>query len=194
MADASKLEKIIKEINRQADNQVSKIKKETSSYLRTELRKAEAQAKQEIGAAQFTLQDRLTEQMNADLSAAEKAETRSLLRRRAEITEEVFAEARKRIEAFTESEAYAAFLKASAERIRAEIGEGAVFSLRPADEKYFDALKDYCSELRTDKTILLGGVRAENRNTGLTADDTLDQRLQRQKELFYETSGLSVTE
>ena len=119
MADASKLEKIIKEIDRQADNQVSKIKKETAAYLRTELRKAESQAKQEIGAAQFTLQDRLTEQMNADLSAAEKAETQALLRRRAEITDEVFAEARRRIEAFTESDAYAPFLKSSAERIRA---------------------------------------------------------------------------
>ena len=194
MADASKLEKIIKEIDRQADNQVSKIKKETAAYLRAELRKAESQAKQEIGAAQFTLQDRLTEQANADLSAAEKAETQALLRRRAEITDEVFAEARRRIEAFTESDAYAPFLKSSAERIRAAIGDGAVFSLRPADEKYFSALKEYCAELRTDRTVLLGGIRAENRDTGLTADDTLDQRLLRQRELFYETSGLSVTE
>ena len=53
-----------------------------------------------------------------------------------------------------------------AEAIRAAIGDGAVFSLRPADEKYFSALKEYCAELRTDRTVLLGGIRAENRDTG----------------------------
>ena len=37
-------------------------------------------------------------------------------------------------------------------------------------------------------------LRAENRARGLTADDTLDARLAKQREVFYENSGLSVTE
>ncbi len=194
MADASKLEKIIKEVDRAADNAVAKIKKETASYLRTELRKAEAQARQEISSAQFTVLDKLNEQMNADLAAAEKAETQALLQKRAEITDDVFSQARQRIEAFTESDKYPTFLYRSAERIRSAIGEGSVFYLRSADEAHFSALRDFCAEIRADKNIVLGGIRAENRDTGLTADDTLDARLEKQKEAFYENSGLSVTE
>ncbi|MBR5427949.1 MAG: V-type ATP synthase subunit E [Clostridia bacterium] len=193
MADASNLEKIIKEINRAADSQVSKIKKETASYLRTELRKAETQAKQEISAAQFTVLDKLTEQMNADLAASEKEETQALLRRRAEITDEVFSEARSRLIRFTESDEYIAFLQKSAKTIRSAIGEGSVFYLRSGDEKHYPALREFCAEIRADKNIAIGGIRAENRETGLTADDTLDMRLSLQKQRFYEESGLSVT-
>ncbi len=192
-AETSKLEKIIKEINRAADSVVAKTKKEAGAFQRSEMKKAQEQAKQEIAAAQFTALDRLNEQMNADLALSEKEETETLLRRRNEITAEVFAEARRRIAAFADGAEYAGFLTASAARIRDLLGGDSVFYLRPADETYFALLRDFCGEIRPDGEITLGGIRAESAAKGLIADDTLDSRLAQSAQDFYENSGLTVT-
>lgn len=193
MADAAKLEKIVKEINSNADKAVAKIKKETTAYLRSEQKKAEQQAKKEIAGADLTANYKLTEQMNADLSAAEKAEVLTLLRKRSEIAEEVFAEAKARIAAFTKSEGYPDLLQRSAKQIAERLGSACVLFLRPEDEAFFPALRPLCAGIETDRSILLGGIRAEAKDRGLIADDTLDARLAQQREAFYESSGLSVT-
>ncbi|MBR1811315.1 MAG: V-type ATP synthase subunit E [Clostridia bacterium] len=192
ISEPKNLENIIKEINKAADTAVNAIKKETAAYIRSELKKAERRAKQEITAAQFSELDKLNEQTNTDLSVAERNETRALLQRRSEITDEVFAEAAARIAAFTQTDGYRAFLLDSAKQLCALMGADSVFYLRPEDERHFHALNTYCADIRADSQITLGGIRAVNESRGLLADDTLDSRLAQQRQTFYETSGVTL--
>ena len=49
-----------------------------------------------------------------------------------------------------------------------------------------------CKEIKTDGSIILGGCKGINDKNSMRADDTLDSRLEAQRELFYEKSGLSI--
>ena len=187
-----KIEKFIEEINKTANDRISAIETETEKYVKSELKKAKKQARQEIGLAQFSELEKLNEKNNASLSEAEKSESERLLARRCEITEEVFSEAKRRISDFTGTDSYKAFLLASAENLCREIGKG-TFYLSGNDEKFFDDLASFCHTIQIDNTIVFGGIKAVNEEKGLAADDTLDSRLAAEKQAFYEVSGLSVT-
>lgn len=187
-----KIEKFIEEINKTANDRISAIETETEKYVKSELKKAKKQARQEISLAQFSELEKLNEKNNASLSEAEKSESERLLARRCEITEEVFSEAKRRISDFTGTDSYKAFLLASAENLCREIGKG-TFYLSGNDEKFFDDLASFCHTIQIDNTIVFGGIKAVNEEKGLAADDTLDSRLAAEKQAFYEVSGLSVT-
>ena len=193
ISDAENLDKFIKAINRAAEKAVTKVRKETAAYVDSGLQQARELARQEITAAQFTELDKLTERNNADLSEAERQETQRLLQRRREIENEVFEEAQKRVAALVGSEQYKDFLTASAKKLRGLFKGNAVFYIRPEDEMYKSALRDICGEVQTDKSIVLGGIKAVSADGTLAADDTLDSRLAACRQAFYETSGLSVT-
>ncbi len=193
ISDTENLERFISQINETADRAVESIHRETEKYVSGELEKAKKQARREIHDSQFMELDKLNEKNNTDFFASQRRETIHLIEVRRELTEKVFEEARRRVEAFTHSADYAGFLTASAKKITEVVGTDSVFYLREDDSKYRDELLPFCREIATDNEIALGGIRAVNQERGLAADDTLDTRLQQQREAFYEQSGLSVT-
>ena len=81
----------------------------------------------------------------------------------------------------------------TAERLPAD---GTVFYLSAADmEKHAAALRDVCpagSSLAAADDIRIGGVRAVNQKAGLLIDDTLDSKLELQRDWFTRESGLTV--
>ena len=115
-----------------------------------------------------------------------------IIEKRNAITDTVFSKARERIKEFTDGEDYLPFLKKSIQSITDAIGEDTVILIRPQDEKYIGELKGMCKEIKTDGSIILGGCKGINDKNSMRADDTLDSRLEAQRELFYEKSGLSI--
>ncbi|MBQ7548902.1 MAG: V-type ATP synthase subunit E [Clostridia bacterium] len=191
VSDNERTEQFINAINADADARCKRMRSEVDEYIASELRKERSIVSEEVRAYKKSETDRLNEQRNAGLSETEAAERSKVAERRNEIADEVFSAARERIKKFTGSKGYPAFLRASVKNILAQIGPQSVIFIRSADKKYADDLLELCASVEIDDTIVLGGCRAENRELGVTADDTLDVRLEEAKQDFYKNSGLS---
>ena len=187
-----KAEQFMKSINAQAEKKYNKIIKETDDYVNHELKKARSAAKANAKNAAKTEIGKISEQTNTDSYKTRTQLVWQIISKRNEITESVFDKAQKKIEEFTESDAYLPFLQKSIGNIKNAIGNETVIYVRPADEKYIGELKEICQDVKTDDSIVLGGCKGVNESASLRADDTLDQRLSEQRQLFYEQSGLSV--
>lgn len=191
METESKTAQFIDVINREAQAQYEKIKKETDDYVASELEKAREAAKLNAKAAAKTQVGRLSEQSNTDTYKTRIQLIRQIVAKRKEITDSVFEKALKEIRAFTEKPEYADFLIKSAYALKAATGDDTVIFIRPEDEKYKDMLSGIAS-VELDKSIHLGGCRGESKANSMRADDTLDSRFEQQKQEFYSWSGLSV--
>lgn len=183
----------LENINRDAEARCRQIRQETDRYIMSELNKARDRAHEDVKSFKQSEIDRLNEANNAGFSELEAQETKKLLDRRTEITNEVFAKAKARLVEFAAGENYLDFLKRSIENIKSAIGSDAVIILKPDDKKYEAELSELCREIKYDPAIEIGGCRAENIQEHVTADDTLEARLEAEKSGFYKSSGLSVT-
>lgn len=183
----------IKAINAEADAKCEEIKNETDSYIERELKNAKKAAKENAKAVAASELSKLGEQSNADSYKSRVCQIREIVAKRTEITDKVFEKATKEITEFTKSGEYGDFLEKSAKSIISAIGDDAVIYIKEDDEKYSSRLKAFCKDVRTDKSIIIGGCKGENACTSMSADDTLDSRIEEQREEFYSYSGLSIT-
>lgn len=192
ITDNEKAANFLEAINQDAKKRCDKIKQDVDAYIASELQKARVLAHEEVKAIKKAEYDKLNEQNNSSLSENEAGETKLLIERRTEITNEVFGSAVNGIEAFVNSDKYLGFLKESISKLQSAVGKDAVIILRPDDNKYESALSEICSQIKYDESIKLGGCRAENMSEHLAADDTLETRLNEEKQNFYKNSGLSI--
>ena len=193
ISDNEKISVFLDSINSDAETRCKHIKQEADRYVMQELGKARQRAHEDVKSFKKTETDRLNEETNAGFSELEAQEKKKLIDRRSEITNEVFGKAKAKLSDFAKSEKYIDFLKKSISEIKTAIGEECVIILKPDDKKYEAELSKLCKEIKYDPTIGFGGCKAENIAEKMTADDTLDARLEAEKANFYKNSGLSIT-
>lgn len=191
--DEKKVSDFIKAINAEADAKCEEIKNETDSYIERELKTAKKAAKANAKTVAASELSKLGEQSNADSYKSRVCQIKEIVAKRAEITDKVFAKATKEIIEFTQSGEYGDFLEKSAKNILSAIGDDAVIYVKEDDDKYSSRLKAFCKDVKTDKSIIIGGCKGENTSASMSADDTLDSRIKEQREEFYSYSGLSIT-
>lgn len=112
------------------------------------------------------------------------------------MVEEIFQDAFDKLVAFTVSDAYASKLCQSAEAV-AELfgGKDCVLYVKEYDLSHAEKIKSFFSgnvELKADKTIRIGGIRGYCADLGIVADETLDSKLEEQREWFIENASLCV--
>lgn len=190
---ANKTELFRQAINADADERCKKIRSDVDRYVEDELKKTRRLARTNVRPVRSSELDRLNEEINTELSENEIKETKKLIAKRNEAVERVLKKATDGIIEFTKSEKYTDFILESVRKINSVIGENSVISLRPADKAFEDKIKALGSSIKYDSTIVLGGCKGENFATGLTADDTLDARLEAEKKRFYEYSKLYLS-
>ena len=191
--NSSKTERFLKAINSDADARCERIKNDVDEYIENEIKKTRRLARQNVRPVRSSEFDRLNEEINAELSENETKEIEKLVARRSEITEKVFAQAVEKIKAFAASDSYRGFIINSVSNIKAAIGDDAVIILRPDDKKLEAEIKALGNDVKYDEFIKLGVCKGENLRTAMTADDTLDARLETEKQKFYSYSGLSLS-
>lgn len=191
--NANKTERFLKAINSDADARCDKIKRDVDEYIDNEIKKTRRLARQNVRPVRSSEFDRLSEEINAELSETETAEIEKLVARRSEIANEVFSSAIEKIKAFVSGEKYHDFIIGSVSAIKSAIGEDAVIILRPDDKRFENEIKAAGNDVKFDELIKLGGCKGENLRTAMTADDTLDSRLETEKQKFYSYSGLSIS-
>lgn len=192
-SNLTKAERFRQVINSDAEARCNKIKKDVDEYIENELKKARRLARQNVRHIRSSEFDRLNEEINAELSETETKGIEKLVERRSEITEKVFSQAEAKIKAFTQSDSYRDFILNSVSKIKSVIGDSAIIILSPDDKRFESEIKALGCEIRYDEDIKLGGCKGENPVTAMTADDTLDERLEAEKQNFYGYSGLSLS-
>ena len=134
---------------------------------------------------------RMQEETNRKLSHSVVETGAELAARRGEIADEVFAACEEKLARFTAGSEYADYLKKSAEALLQLLHTtSAVFYARQQDLELAKAAVPAGCTVQADRAIRLGGLRATS--GAMEADDTLDMKLEAQKDWFLQNSGMSI--
>ena len=191
---SERLDIFLKSITDYADTQCKKLEKTAETQMQKEIISYKKQAT-EISRANTNREISKIQSDAANKAADYEAEKRlSLMKIRNELSNNVFSEVSKKLEAFVLSEKYPEFLKKSAENLKEVIGEEIVFYVREDDMKYADILQKTAknAEVKESATIHFGGIFATDKNETLRADDTLDSRLKLEEKAFFENADFKV--
>ena len=122
---------------------------------------------------------------------------KQLFMQRAEMTNEIFKMAENKLISYSSTKEYKAKLFESAQNIATLFGNNScVIYINEKDLDSADKLNeifDSKAEILTDnKSVKLGGIKAFCKELSIVADETLDSKLEAQREWFTENSSLSV--
>ena len=192
----NKTDNFLKAIRRYAKQQKSVMKGEVKQLKTERLKEAEEKAKRD---SQRLIKDKLLEtrtRQTAILAKNTQDGQRKLFIERSAMVEEVFKMAADKLVAFAKSDAYTAKLTDSAKAI-ADVFDGrdCVLYVNERDLGAAEGIKALfggSTEVRADKTIKIGGIRGYCASMGIIADETLDSKLEAQREWFVENAALSV--
>lgn len=183
------IENFRKEIERDAQIEAKKILEESEKIEAEALEKikeeASFDAKQKL---QKTIEE-ITLENQKQISITQQNTKLALIEKRNAIQEEVFAECKKRLMAYTKEKDYKAFLK----DLLKTVPEGN-YTILGRDED-LELLKTLTTlPVKASKEIIIGGFIASNEALGLVINHTLDLRLEDQKQWFYHHSGLTLND
>ena len=192
----NKTDNFLKAIRRYAKQQKSVMKGEVKQLRTERLKEAEEKAKRD---SQRLIKDKLQEtrtRQTAILAKKTQDGQRKLFIARSAMVEEVFKKAADKLVEYAKSDAYTSKLTDSAKAI-ADVFDGrdCVLYVNERDLGAAEGIKALfggSTEVRADKTIKIGGIRGYCADMGIIADETLDSKLEAQREWFVENAALSV--
>lgn len=190
-----RLKSFLDSINRETQENYNKVLSEIEELNKKELSQAEEYAEKQahdfLNKSIANSKSDANNKISVELSVGRK----KLSELRSKITAEVFDDAKNKLSAFAESEDYSAFIEKSAQSLYDLLGDGAKVYVRESDLKFTEfisnAFKNHCTVL-VDYDITIGGLKAQNADGTLIADDTLDTRLSQQYEWFLSNCNLSI--
>lgn len=206
----------LKAIEKYAEEQRNQIRFESESFKKQELEKAESEGLREA----YTLIQRemaaVRTEISSKLSRDEMASRKKIFEKRNGMTEKVFQRVKEKLIEFTKTGAYEKLLIESVKKIAQGLkADDVILFVKESDMKLADKLKAAYSaerlkdkklgdkiksafspscEVRISHEIKIGGITGRSAKLGLIADETLDTKLEGQREWFYQNSGLRVTE
>lgn len=209
-------ENFLKAIEKYAEEQRNKIRFESESFKKQELEKAEAEGIREA----YTLIQRemaaIRTEISSQLSRDEMASRKKIFEKRNKMTENVFEKVTQRLVEFTKTADYEKLMLESVKKIAQALkADDVIFLIKESDLKFADKIKvaytaeklkdkkladkiksafSPSCEVKSSKEIKIGGITGRSASLGLIADETLDTKLDGQREWFYQNSGLRVTE
>ena len=192
----NKTDNFIKAIKKYAKAQKNAMESEVKQLKTERLQEAEEQARRDSERMKKEMLAEKRSRQTAQLAAKTQEGQRKLFTARAAMTEEVFRLATEKLHAYVASDAYAAKLQSSAQAVAALFGsKDCVLYVAARDLAAAEALQACFSgktEVHADKTIQIGGIRGYCPQMGIIADETLDAKLEAQREWFVENAALSV--
>lgn len=196
MPDNRKTSSFLKAIDKYAKEQQLEMKTQLEEFKKQELQKAEAEVLKDA----YHLIQKEMAQMKKGIASKVSREARKgkdmLFRKRLELTEKVFNEAREKLIEFTATEKYIVLMKGYSASISKVLKEdGTILYICERDKNLSDEIKDAFygnPKVEIDKNIKIGGIRGFNEKMGIVADETLDSKLEDQHEWFEQNSSLSI--
>lgn len=190
------LEKFTSAVIHDAEEERGKILAEVEEYRKQQMQRAEEDVLHEAYNLIQSEIAHIRSRQSRALSLAELEGRRKLLALRAEITDKVFTEASEKVVAYTKTQPYADWLCEKIKASAAMMAEGAlVIEVKRGETTPAEKLVAAAGRTATVKEvpgITLGGFILVNSDKGLVIDETLDLRLQNEKDWFAASSGLSL--
>lgn len=212
----SNTDNFLKAIEKYAEEQRNQIRFESETYKKQELEKAESEGLREAYALIQREMSAIRTEISSKLSRDEMESRMHLFEKRNEMSEKIFEKVTQKLLAFTKTTEYEKMLLDSVKKIAQALkADDVVFYVKSDDLKLAEKIKAaYASErgkekkltdkiraafssacdVKASKEIKIGGITGRSASLGLIADDTLDTKLDGQREWFYKNSGLKVTE
>lgn len=192
----NKTDNFLKAIKKYAGAQKKAMEGEVKQLKSERLKEAEEKAKRDSEALKKQKLNEVHNSQTAKLATKTQEGQKQLYIARAQMTEEVFKLASDKLKAYAQTAEYRAKLNDSAKAV-AELfgGKDCIIYVNErdiAEAEQFKSLFSAGSEVKADKTILIGGVKAYCESMGIIADETLDSKLDLQREWFVENAELSV--
>ncbi|SDN25568.1 hypothetical protein SAMN05192585_11462 [Acetanaerobacterium elongatum] len=136
----------------------------------------------------------ITVESAREISQRRFAQKQEYLHRRAALEKSIFDNVKQRIIAYTRTEEYKSYLKAAAEKLKAEFaGKDVTLSLMPGDQPLEQLVRNSfqapCKVVFTD-AITLGGIVLTDNSNGYISDLSLDTVLNDQRDWFYQNCRL----
>lgn len=175
------------------------MKMQTERLRAERLEKAKSQALQDAYQFIQVQQGDMNIQATAAMSQSGMEMRKKLISQRDRYAEEIFQAVREKLEAFALSgKGYEDYLKEVATRVFQDewyTVKEAVVHINPRDIKYkelFQTSAPIPCRIEGDEKVQIGGFVIEDPASGLLQDETLEEKLNRQKEWFYRNSGFTV--
>ena len=191
-----KTDNFLKAIKKYAKSQKTAMQGEVKQLKTERLKEAEEKAQRD---SQRMIKEKLAEYRSRRTAALAKAMQdgqSKLFVERSAMVDEVFRLAADKLKAFTETDAYADRLAQGARAIADVFGDSdCVLYVRESDLGAAEQLKRFFTggvQVEADKTIQIGGVMGYSKSMGMIADETLDSKLEAQREWFIENAALRV--
>lgn len=192
----NKTDKFLKAIKKYAKEQKNMMEGEVRQLKTERLKEAEEKARNDSEQLILEKKNETLSRRTALLATKTREGQRKLFIERSRMVDEVFHDAFGKLIAFTVSDAYPEKLRESAEAIAALFeGRDCVLYVKEYDLDVMEQLKPLFSEntvVKADKAIRIGGIRGYCESIGIVADETLDSKLEAQREWFIENAELSV--
>ena len=192
----NKTDNFLKAIKKYASAQKQAMQGEVKQLKTERLKEAEEKGKHD---SDVLVKEKLTEERNrqtANLAAKTQEGQKKLYVERSAMTEEVFQTVAEKLSEYTLTEEYSKKLSNSAKEIAELFGDcPCVLYVKESDLEKADSFKSLFAgdvSVQADKTIKLGGIKGFCESLGIIADETLDSKLDSQREWFYENAALSV--
>ena len=192
----NKTDNFLNAIKKYAKEQKNAMKGEVKQLKTERLKEAEEKAKYD---SSRLVKEKLYEKRakeTAALASKTQEGQRRLFIERANMTEEIFGLVTDKLNAYTQTDNYSAkLIESSKEIAKLFENEYCVIFVRESDMSKADEIKAQFpggADVKADKTIKLGGVRGYCESKGIIADETLDSKLEAQREWFCENAALSV--
>jgi len=192
----NKTDNFLKAIKKYAGAQKKAMEGEVKQLKSERLKEAEEKAKRDSEALKKQKLNEVHNSQTAKLATKTQEGQKQLYIARTQMTEEVFKLASDKLKAYAQTAEYRAKLNDSAKAV-AELfgGKDCIIYVNErdiAEAEQFKSLFSAGSEVKADKTIQIGGVKAYCESMGIIADETLDSKLDLQREWFVENAELSV--
>lgn len=192
----NKTDKFLKAIKKYAKEQKNAMRSEVKQLKTERLKEAEERAKRD---SEQLIRQKLSETRSREtvnLATKTKQGQEKLFIERAGMVDEVFRKAAEKLLAFTQTDAYREKLKESARTVAGIFGDNDCTlyvnerDLSAAEE--LTAIFGGHAKVEADKTIRIGGIKGSCESMRIIADETLDSKLEAQREWFIENASLSV--
>lgn len=188
-----KLQRFIDAVNDETERKVSEMMGEAESEKKAILSEAERES-DEFADRYFSSGSKKNgNSFVRDISRAELAMKKEVLRRREELIDEIFSVVEKRLISFHDDPKYVDMLIKNLLLLR--VSDGAEIFLAPGDMKYADTLKKAIRSenvvFTPDEKIKFGGVSVYNKESGTISDKTFDMAVEEQRRLFANSNAFA---
>lgn len=196
MENAAKTDNFLQAIKKYAEEQRQSMQNEVKHIKEEKIKAAKKRGK--IDSDKY-ISDKLEAKKTEETSKVAKLMQdgqKKLFLKRSEITKTVFNKAEEKLIKYTQTDEYSQKLIDSAKAIAEIFGDkNCTLSVNEKDLAFADkisALFTGKAEVTVDTSIKIGGIKGYCSDLSIIADETLDSKLDAQKEWFVENSNLSV--